>query len=312
MKLLEKLAAAKAAKEAASGQVTPANSVQPAQELRTAPTQVTPVLEQVKPAEVAPNPAETLPPAPSAGFRAPVTRRVLAGPTSAPILRRVVAEAPAAVALPPAEEKAPETAPAAMQMPAAKPTLSGALGAIQQRALARAAGAPPASAVNPAARAAVTAGHSYSAEQFLEDMQGVDGKDWDDSIAVEVEQRDQERAAVLRKGAAYVEDLFSNHMNDLKTGPAAQATITEMARVVKLTFLRVKSAPNAWAMLDLVDKAKIIQAMRAMADNRQKATKSLAVTKAKEYSAEAEIIEAPEPGLEEAMAALGGDFDLGF
>ena len=69
--------------------------------------------------------------------------------------------------------------------------------------------------------------------------------DEDDPAAVEA--RDRARAEVLTKGAKQLQYMFDVEMAGLSMAQASDPAIAEIARIVKLTFMRVQSAPAAWA-----------------------------------------------------------------
>jgi hypothetical protein len=241
------------------------------------------------PAPVAP----VAPPAPTSGLKAPA-RRIVGAPTPA---------APSAPALPAA-------------IPTETPTSGGlklpsALAAIKDRAENRAAGALSYAGVNPAARAAVEAGEVYSATQMLEELSEIDEEIIDEDDSNACAERDLARRDVLAKGAAELQRRFSAELSHLQIAQASDPSIAEIARIVKLTFMRAKSAPAAWAFMDLQDKAAVIQAMRIMADKRQSATKTRKKTDAGEYSKSIETMSAP--ALSDEVSDLLGQFgfDIG-
>lgn len=263
--------------------------------------------------EVEPAPAPA--PQPSA-FQMPRRRAFVASEPKAPAEGRTsaseVSEAPAEANAEPTQAAQPASPAHVLKPPKrSAPALGGALGALKSASAARAAApvAPAMTGINPEARTAVEAGVSYSAEDMLEDLNSIEAETWDEEDERDIKARDEARAEVLRKGCEALDQIYETHMASLQTGTTSDFTVAEMARIVKLTFLRVKSAPNAYAMLDLEDRAKLLKAMRAMADKRMSATTSRKKNEAKEFSSAAEILSTPEPGVDEAMSMLG---DLGF
>lgn len=188
------------------------------------------------------------------------------------------------------------------------PSLPGVLGKMQGNALAR---AKP-STTKPA-QAAASEGERYTAEQMLADLQAEDDMAWtDEDDPDEAAKRDEARANILRKGTATITQIFEEELAGLEMTQASDYALKEMSQIVKLTFLRVKSAPNAYALMSLEERAPLIRAMRAMAEKRASATRSRKAAEAKEISAGYEdMLEAVGGNNNEDLAALMDGFDLG-
>lgn len=126
----------------------------------------------------------------------------------------------------------------------------------------------------------------YSAQQFLEDIQ--DLGDAPDAEAHEETAIYTERLAeILRRGSDRLAQLYDATLAGLKTPAAQKASETEIAQIVNLTFMRVKSAPTSWALLTLTEKSAVIKAIRLMARSRNAAAKSRPVRAAQAASATA-------------------------
>ena len=232
---------------------------------------------------------------------------------SGPVRRRVIGAAPAPTppgitadnAAPPATH---ETQTETVEEKPSGPKLPGVLGKMQSNALQR---AKP--AITPAAQEATNVGERYTAEQMLADLQAEDDQEWADEDDPEAAKlRDEARAAILRKGTATITEIFREELADLEMSQASDYALKEMAQIVKLTFLRVKSAPNAYAYMSLEERAPLMRAMRAMAEKRAGATRSRKAAEAKEISAGYEdMLESIGGSDNEALAGLLDGFDIG-
>lgn len=295
MDLIAKLKAAQQAKAALAGKVNVSASV-------SARVQEQPAQQELQVVQAPPEqpPAQPVLPAPAGGLKMPM-RRVL---PNSPAARKVLAAEGAALEQP--VQLAAEDKPAGLQ-------LGGALGALKAAADARSASKLAMTGVHPAAAAAVEAGEVYSAAQMLEELQALDANfNAEEADHAALEQLDKQRAAVLARGAAEIERQFAQHMRDLQiTGIAADPAVAAVAQIVKLTFMRVKSAPSAWAFMALQDKASVIKGMRFMAEKRQAATQSRKKTDAKEYGTAMETMSAPAIN-DTAASVLAELGDLGF
>lgn len=297
--------------------------------------------EEYEAAEQDPEPA-TAPPAPPAPR--PVIRGLGAPPATTPA---APAAKPALSGLAPLKPKpapvpsdpgpvTPDPAPAAppASAPAAKPALSLPAGSMLARMAARnteqkaaeTAGLeafdkglslPARPGLSPAGAlaAAAAAPRSYSPEEYRDDWDALpelvgdaDGQDKDEY--------NRERMLLIAKASRRIEEIFGGEMQGLAVTAASEMSIAEVSQLVKLTFIRVKSAPGAWAMLDLQDKARVIAGMKAMAVKRNSSVKS---RKPKEAAALSGSLEVMGSGLsEEDLADLDssgfgmsfGDFGL--
>lgn len=323
MNLIEQLkaqaAAKKAAAEAQSAPQAPApkNPASILAGLRrpVSPASITPV-EPEPPSVTEPS----MPDVPEASQVSPGTTEMAAAPKLSGLkmpVRRIVGGTPAPVQ-PAVTIHTPELAAAEEHMqeqtvPAApkRLVLPGNLGALKANAEARAVGTLRVVGVNPVAAKALDHGPIYSAEDMLAELNDIDAEPIDEDDMEAVAERDNERGRILQKGAHELQRRFENEMANLQVAAASDPSIAEIARIVKLTFMRVKSAPGAWAFLPNQDKAQVIKAMRVMAEKRLSATKSRKKTEAKEYSGAVETMGSPI--LTDDVAALMGEFgfDLG-
>ena len=259
--------------------------------------------------KAAPAPAPTSEPTPAAptptiaGLKPPVRRIV----SRAVVTSEAPSQPVASVA--PVTGTAPPPEPAATPAEPAKLSPLDRLRGVSRGTVAAPRGTP---AINPNAAAAAAHGPTYSAEQFLEDLQEVEQEELDEDYDPEaIANRDKARADVLKRGTDYLNEIFTNHMHDLQTAGTSDFAVAEMAKIVKITFMRVKSAPNAWAIMDLTDKSHIIRAMTVMATKRHGESQKFKKTEAKVYADDADVMSSPTKqiaGLDEAMSALG---DLG-
>lgn len=149
-------------------------------------------------------------------------------------------------------------------------TGSSLMAAIKGRAKARINGSEV--NVNPAALAAVEMGEVVSAEAMLAQLQAVDHKEGEETEEI----LNAERAQILTYGANRIEEIFATELNGLAIDKANDFAITEMSQIVKLTFMRVKSAPIAWDLMKDENKASVLKALRAMANKRNHSVKARA------------------------------------
>lgn len=144
---------------------------------------------------------------------------------------------------------------------------------------------------------------SYSAEDFM--------LDWENLERAGGPTPD-EQAAVFRKAVARIRQIFTHELEGLTIAQASTKAITDLSAMVNLTFLRVKDAPSAWAMLDRVDKSAVIEAQRIMARKRNSVVKSNGKKAAAEISASFAETTAIASGFTDEDLGLDGlDFDLG-
>ena len=161
--------------------------------------------------------------------------------------------------------------------------------------------------VVPAARAALSAPADYeacySAAEFIED--------WN-TLEMSGDPTPDEQAEIFRKASARINQLFEHELAGLSISSASEKSITEIAALVNLTFIRVKDAPAAWAVLDRMDKAAVIKGMRATAAKRNSAVKGRKKGEADALSSSFTEAAALTAGFDdEDLGDLGG-FDLGF
>lgn len=239
--------------------------------------------------------------------KTPEAKPGLKAPLRRPVRRAIVKPAaPTPVATDTSATPTPEPAKPAKPEPPAVPERKSALSIIKTRATARANG--EISAVNPAAMSAIEAGETSSAEKMLADLQEVENNiDEDDE-----DELNRRRAEILTAGAHRIEEIFATELAGLEIEDASDYALKEMSQISKLTFMRVKSAPIAWKLMDRADQASLIKAMRAMAAKRESAVTSRA--KNKKQAAELsdalntmnDVVDAVP---EEALAIMG---DIGF
>ena len=105
-----------------------------------------------------------------------------------------------------------------------------------------------------------------------------------------VEDLNGQRQALLQKVAARLRQIFDAEVERLTTPYANELALQELGQLVRLTFIRVKEAPSAWATLDLLDKSAVIQAMVAMAVKRNSAVKNRKPAEAKQLSSSMETM----------------------
>lgn len=316
MNLLEQLkakAAADAAKKAALAAEKPATPAaekpgildwlkKPAAPTNK-PVQVTPPAQDPEISAVEQPTAPAEPPASTPSLKMPV-RRVLGGQAA------TATPAEPVITLPEAPAEQPKEVPALPTSGGLK--LPAGLAAIKAKADARASGAGPSmGAITTASKAVFEHGAVISAEQILSELQAIDTEIVDEDDAKAVEARDRARAEVLSKGAKQLQHMFDVEMAGLTMAQASDPAIAEIARIVKLTFMRVQSAPAAWAFMSLTDKAQILRGQRAMAEKRLSATKSRKKGEAAEYANAVETMGAPvlSDEVNNLLADIG--FDIG-
>lgn len=255
-------------------------------------------------------------PAPAAPVRKPlgglVRRAIVATP------KPTEAQADTAPQAPSGSDQGAIAAPATKLTPPAAVT-GGIIGAMKRRAVERTAEPRPAP-VAVAKGAQELVAPTYSPEQMLADLQLIEQdapadlaeEDADGAAIAEYTEQmaalNAQRAAILTKGANTIEEIFQGQMSDLQYASATDQSMATVASIVTLTFLRLKSAPNAWALMELADQAKVIAGMRAMAIKRNSIVSK---KKPKEAAAMSEALDAmaalPES---ESLDALMGGFDL--
>lgn len=143
----------------------------------------------------------------------------------------------------------------------------------------------------------------YSVDQYLEDWKELPDAP-DDPDQQDIADFNAARADLIRRACARIDQIFKTELAGLSVAQANDYSTTEIANLVKLTFLRVKEAPGAYAVLDLEDRAQLIKGMRAMAAKRNAAVKSRKPSEAKELSAAMEAM-----GITEETTDFAG-FDL--
>jgi len=144
----------------------------------------------------------------------------------------------------------------------------------------------------------------YSVEQYLADWRELDDLP-DDADHVDLEKFNNERAEIIRKACARIQQIFDAELKGLSVAAAGDFSLTEISNIVKLTFLRVKETPGAYAVLDLADRAQLIKGMRAMAAKRNSSVKNVRPKEAEKLS---QALDAMGIGAEDD-ADFGG-FDL--
>lgn len=139
--------------------------------------------------------------------------------------------------------------------------------------------------VSAGAASCIAAGDAViTPKQFLEEWNAL-GDDPD-----LVENLNGQRQALLQKVAARLRQIFDAEVERLTTPYANELALQELGQLVRLTFIRVKEAPSAWATLDLLDKSAVIQAMVAMAVKRNSAVKNRKPVEAKQLSSSMETM----------------------
>ena len=139
--------------------------------------------------------------------------------------------------------------------------------------------------VSAGAASCIAAGDAViTPKQFLEEWNEL-GDDPD-----LVEDLNGQRQALLQKVAARLRQIFDAEVERLTTPYANELALQELGQLVRLTFIRVKEAPSAWATLDLLDKSAVIQAMVAMAVKRNSAVKNRKPAEAKQLSSSMETM----------------------
>ena len=139
--------------------------------------------------------------------------------------------------------------------------------------------------VSAGAASCIAAGDAViTPKQFLEEWNEL-GDDPD-----LVEDLNGQRQALLQKVAARLRQIFDAEVDRLTTPYANELALQELGQLVRLTFIRVKEAPSAWATLDLLDKSAVIQAMVAMAVKRNSAVKNRKPAEAKQLSSSMETM----------------------
>lgn len=153
--------------------------------------------------------------------------------------------------------------------------------------------------VTDAAKSAIQAGQSYSPEEFLQEWNQLDADD-DSTI--------DDRTVLLRKACAEIQRLYEHEVEGLRTGAANDLSIVELSQLIKLTFIRVKDSPAAWAMLDRTDKSAVVKAIIAMATKRNSAVKS---RKPKDAAAMSASLDAAGDPAVDAVADAFAGIDFG-
>jgi hypothetical protein len=158
-----------------------------------------------------------------------------------------------------------------------------------------------------AARPALTApadyAPCYSAAEFIED--------WN-ALELAGDPEPDEQAEIFKRAGHRIAELFDNELAGLAITAASDKSITEIAALVNLTFIRVKDAPSAWATLDRVDKAAVIKGMRAIAAKRNSAVKGKKKADADALSSSFTEAAALTAGFDDDDLGDLGSFDLGF
>lgn len=252
--------------------------------------------------------AEKQPPEPSAPPQSPSPKPPLLRLPGTPALR-----------LPPQPSNSPPPQPSAtlQPQPASAPTTKPI--SSQENALI-AAGGPlgkllerkyqsPNTAITAGAAACVEAGSgdvAISPQQFLDEWNALG----DDPELVE--NLNEQRVDLLRRVCARLQQIFTAEMDKLTTVYANERSLQELSQLVRLTFIRVKEAPSAWATLDRTEKGAVIQAMAAMAVKRNSAVRNRKSGEAKALSASMETMIVGEGDVLNAFDEVFGDVDLQF
>ena len=143
----------------------------------------------------------------------------------------------------------------------------------------------------------------YTPQQFLEDWNETDEED---------PEVDKARAELLRKVAARLQQIYTAEMDKLTAATANVKTMEEITQLVKLTFLRTRNSGSAWAILDRVDKAAVIQGMALMAQKRNSSVRSRKPREADAMSNALEDMVTGGLSIEEVLGEDSmGDFDFG-
>ena len=140
--------------------------------------------------------------------------------------------------------------------------------------------------LSPAARefiATATVEKVYTVEAYLADWAELPDLD-DNADDIDIFAFNQARRYLIERACDRIAQIFTTELDGLAITAAADPSVTEISNIVKLTFLRVKNAPGAYAMLDLADRAQLIKGMRAMAAKRNATVKGRKPGVAKEVS----------------------------
>ena len=167
----------------------------------------------------------------------------------------------------------------------------------------------PNTAITAGAAACVEAGSgdvAISPQQFLDEWNALG----DDPELVE--NLNEQRVDLLRRVCARLQQIFTAEMDKLTTVYANERSLQELSQLVRLTFIRVKEAPSAWATLDRTEKGAVIQAMAAMAVKRNSAVRNRKSGEAKALSASMETMIVGEGDVLNAFDEVFGDVDLQF
>lgn len=167
----------------------------------------------------------------------------------------------------------------------------------------------PNTAITAGAAACVEAGSgdvAISPQQFLDEWNALG----DDPELVE--NLNEQRVDLLKRVCARLQQIFAAEMDKLTTVYANERSLQELSQLVRLTFIRVKEAPSAWATLDRVEKGAVIQAMVAMAVKRNSAVKNRKPGEAKALSASMETMIVGEGDVLNAFDEVFGDIALKF
>lgn len=155
---------------------------------------------------------------------------------------------------------------------------------------------------------------AYSAEEYAEDLEAYP-ESAEEANLTEAEY-DKGLAAIFSKACKLLEATFASEMSTLSQPtddfnhvlPPDKSL--ELGRIIKLTFLRVRQAPAAYALLDLRDRATLVKAIRVSFGSRAADASSRKSRDNKDLAKTREEAIMSNPAIERA-AALLGDFSLG-
>jgi hypothetical protein len=122
--------------------------------------------------------------------------------------------------------------------------------------------------------------------------------DWpnpDDDDEYDPGTREELRCDYIARAVARLNQLFAEQMDLLKVADAGHPVMAEIARIVKLTYFRVKDAPGAYNILSTSDRSTYVRALIGLGDKRKAAASKAGKTKKAKAEASAAIDAASNP-----------------
>lgn len=116
------------------------------------------------------------------------------------------------------------------------------------------------------------------------------------------------RAEMLRAASRKLQTMFDQELAENTVIKASDIAIAEIAKIAKLCFIRVKSSPSAYALLDQKDRHAMVKALLLSAARRNATAKSRKPKEAASLSASMEVLTSENP----ALAELADKFNLDF